>query len=838
MSDPGDDSEATEGERSVESTHEHGAHAMARRRGSSAQLTLDAAEVDIPTRALAEEVEAAFLEYSMSVIVSRALPDVRDGLKPVQRRILWAMHDANLRPDRPFVKCARVVGDVMANYHPHGDASIYDALVRMGQWFSLTAPLIDKHGNFGSPADPPAASRYTECRLSQLAMEMLAGIDEGTVDFEANYDASRTEPVVVPARFPNLLVNGAQGIAVGMATNIPPHNLVEVCNAALKLVDTPDASLAQLTRIVKGPDFPTGGLIMGDDGIKDAYRTGRGTIRVRARHEIEESRRGSAIVLTEVPFQTSVDSIAGKLAELVEAGKIDGVRDIRNESGQGRTRLVIELRSDANPQIVLNNLFKHTPAQTTFPVNMVALVDGVPRTVTLQDALQAWLDHQVVVLTRRSQFRLEKAQARLHIVDGLLKALDMIDAIVKAIRASKDRAAARTALMVARFGFSEIQANHILDMPLGRLTQLGREELASEKKDLDTTIKGLKRILAKRDVLMGVIREELIAIRDAHKMPRRTSVEAADTGAIEVQALVEDEPYFVTVTARGYVRATPERSRKAPVATAGDRDVVAKVIETSALSAVLFFTDRGRAYRATVHDLPRERLTAAQNLFQFGDGERLVAVVDARLDEEHPNLVFATASGGVKRTALAEFAEASGRKDGIVAMKLASEDRIVAVFPGWEEYELLLVTAQGQGIRFLEEEVRPVGRGAGAIRGIRLKAGDQVVGACAVAHEEVVVIATLAGYAKRTPVDDFPVQARGGAGLKAAKVDKARGGRLAGVAAAADMVGFLTADGAVAVTSASVRAAAREGGGSKVTGIAGEVQRVVPVASPPSDPAT
>jgi DNA gyrase subunit A len=806
---------------------------MARRKQDTAQLTLSSA--DIPTRALAEEVEAAFLEYSMSVIVSRALPDVRDGLKPSQRRILWAMHDANLRPDRPFVKCARVVGDVMANYHPHGDAAIYDALVRMGQWFSLTGPLIDKHGNFGSPADPPAASRYTECRLSPLAMEMLAGIDEGTVDFEPNYDASRSEPLVVPARFPNLLVNGAQGIAVGMATNIPPHNLAEVCNAALKLIDSPDASLAQLMRIVKGPDFPTGGLIMGDDGIKDAYRTGRGTVRVRARHEIEESRRGRAIVLTEVPFQTSVDAIAGKFAELVEAGKVEGVRDIRNESGQGAIRLMIELRPDANPQIVLNNLFKHTPAQSTFPVNMVALVDGVPRTVNLQDALQAWVDHQVVVLTRRTQFRLDKAEARLHIVEGLLKALDMIDAIVKAIRASKDRAAARTTLMGKGFEFSEIQANHILDMALGRLTQLGRTELVDEQKELDAAITQLRRILAQRDVLMNVLREELTAIRDAHKAPRRTVIEAEETGSIDVVALVEDEPYVVTLTARGYVRATPERSRSAKVANAGERDAVAQVLETSALSGVLFFTDRGRAYRATVHDLPKERLTAAQNLFQFGDGERLVAAVDARLQDDHPNLVFVTASGGVKRTALAEFAEASGRKDGIVAMKLAAGDRIVAVFPGWEEYELLLVTAQGQGIRFLEDEVRPVGRSAGAIRGIRLKAGDEVVGACAVAGDDTVVIGTAGGFAKRTPADDFPVQARGGAGVKAAKVDKARGGRLAAVAPAAESVAFLTADGAIAVPSASVRAAARDGGGSKVSGVTGEVQRVVALASRPAE---
>ncbi|MDQ1511242.1 MAG: gyrase subunit [Actinomycetota bacterium] len=796
------------------------------------QLTLDApAEVNAPSRTLVEEVEAAFLEYSMSVIVSRALPDVRDGLKPVHRRILWAMHDANLRPDRPFVKCARVVGDVMANYHPHGDSAIYDALVRMGQPFSLTAPLVDKHGNFGSPADPPAASRYTECRLSQLAMELLAAIDEGTVDQEPNYDGSRSQPVVLPARFPNLLVNGAQGIAVGMATNIPPHNLAEVCNAALKLIDKPDATLSELMRIVKGPDFPTGGFIMGDDGIKDAFRTGRGTVRVRARHEIEAIRRGGqAIVLTEVPFQTSVDAIAGKLAELVESGKIDGVRDIRNESGQGKTRLVIELRNDANPQIVLNNLFKHTAAQSTFPVNMVALVDGVPRTINLQEALQAWLDHQVVVVTRRSQFRLEKAQARLHIVEGLIKALDMIDAVVKAIRASADRAAARDALMGKRFGFSEIQANHILDMALGRLTRLGRDELANEAKELAATVTELQRILAKREVLMGVIRSELTAIRDEHKAPRRAEIVSDDAGTIDVVALVEDEPYSVTVTARGYVRAQPERGRGRAVST-GERDAIAQVIETSALAGVLFFTNRGRAYRATVHELPKERLTAAQNLFQLGDGERVIAVLDARMRAEHPNLVFVTARGGVKRSALSEFADASGRKDGIVAMKLADDDHVVSVFPGWDDFELLLVTAAGQGIRFAEADVRPVGRSAGSMRGIKLKGDDRVVGGCAVAHEEIVVIATAAGYAKRTEVDEFPVQARGGSGLKAAKIDKARGA-LVTVAPAAEQIAFVTADAALVVESASVRAAARDGGGSKVAGVSGALQRVVAVAAP------
>ncbi|HEX5095006.1 MAG TPA: DNA gyrase subunit A, partial [Acidimicrobiia bacterium] len=463
---------------------------------------------------------------------------------------------------------------------------------------------------------------------------------------------------------------------------------------------------------------------------------------------------------------------------------------------------------------VLNNLFKHTSAQTTFPVNMVALVDGVPRTVNLQEALQGWLDHQVVVVTRRTQYRLEKAEARLHIVEGLVKALDMIDAIVKAIRASKDRAEARTKLMAKPFDFSEIQANHILDMPLGRLTQLGREELEKERKELVALVKELKRILAKKDVLMGVIKDELVEIRDAHKAPRRTQIVGDDTGTIDVVALVEDEPYVVTITARGYVRAVPEKTRKALVANAGERDAVAQVIDTTALASVLFFTDRGRAYISTVHELPKEKLTAAQNLFQFGDGEKVVAVVDGRLHDDHPHLVFVTAQGGVKRTALTEFTEASGRQAGIVAMKVAADDRIVSVFPGWDEFELLLVTANGQGIRFPEEEVRPVGRSAGSMRGIKLKADDVCIGGCAVAHEEIVVIATEQGFAKRTDVDEFPVQARGGSGLKAAKIDKARG-KLVAVATFADDMAFLTADSVMVVPGQGVRAAGREGGGSK-----------------------
>lgn len=788
---------------------------MARRKSPAVQLTLEAPAV---TRTLAEEVESAFLEYSMSVIVSRALPDVRDGLKPVHRRILWAMHDSGLRPDRQFVKCARVVGDVMGRFHPHGDAAIYDALVRLGQDFSLPVPLVDKHGNFGSPADPPAAARYTECRLSPAAMDLLAGIDEGTVDFQANYDGSDEEPEVLPSRFPNLLVNGAQGIAVGLATNVPPHNLGEIVDAALLLIEKPESTLAQVRRKVRGPDFPTGALIMGTDGIDEAYRTGRGSLRLRAVTEVEERRRRVAIVVTEIPYQTSIDAIAGRLADAVDAGKIGGVRDIRNESGRGKTRLVIDLRAGADPEIVRNNLFKHTPAQTTFGVNMVALVGGVPRTVGLVEALQHWIDHQIVVVTRRTRFRLDRAEARLHIVDGLVRAVEMIDAVVKAIRASKDRAAARAKLMKEPFGFSESQAGHILDLALGRLTRLGSEELAQEREELRSTIRSLRKILADRDVLMGVIREELVAVRGQLAAPRRTRVVTDDTGALDVEALVEDEPLVVTVTARGYLRAISARTRGAKVATPGSADALAQVIETTAREGLLVFTDRGRAYKVACHDLPRERLTAAQNVFRFGEGERVVAVVDARLAEDHEHLVFVTVQGGVKRTPFAEFVEASGRRDGIGAVKVAEGDRVVVVFPGWDDYDLLVVTANGQGIRFAEQEVRPVGRGAGTVRAIRLKGTDRVIGACAIAADETVVVGQVAGFVKRLRANDVPAQARGGTGLRICRLDRGRG-EVVAIAPADGRVTLLADEGAATVDVTAVKLTGRDAGGSRVEGV-------------------
>lgn len=789
------------------------------RRSRARQPPLAAAE--IPDRTLAEEVERAFLDYSMSVIVSRALPDVRDGLKPVHRRILWSMYDGGLRPDRPFVKCARVVGDVMGRYHPHGDSSIYEALVRMGQDFSLTAPLVDKHGNFGSPSDGPAASRYTECRLSAIAMQLLEGLDEGTVDFEPNYDSSADEPVVLPARFPNLLVNGAQGIAVGMATNIPPHDLTEVINATLLLIEKPDATLADLMRKVKGPDFPTGGQIMGRDGILDAYRRGRGSIRLRAVTEIESRAKGDAIIVTEVPYQTSVDAIAGKLAEAVEAGTIRGVRDIRNESGQGQTRLVIELRPDTDPQIVLNNLYKHTSAQVTFGINMVALVDRVPRTLGLADILRAWIDHQVDVVTRRSRFRLEKAQARLHIVEGLLIAIDKIDAIIKAIRASTDRAEARTKLMDKPFGFSEIQANHILDLALGRLTRLGREDLEAEAKTLQAHIEELTRILKDRGALMAVISTELTAIRDANKSKRRTRIDAEDSGEIDTDALVADEPIVVSVTARGYVKGVPERSKAAKVANAGAKDAITAVIDTTTLGSLLVFTDRGKAYRLAGTDIPEDRLTAMTNLFQFASGEHVIAVLDPRTIDQTRHVVIASDLGSIKRTPVTDFLEISTNRNGVVAMKLAADERAVAAFMGRHDRDVLVVTERGQGIRFMEDEVREVGRGAAGVRAVRLAAGDKVAGACGTNEDETVAIITRDGLAKRVHASEFPEQGRGGAGVKALRIPKGKAGVRA-LAAQADAYAVITVEGGIAFDATAIKIQSREtGGGAKVPGVPG-----------------
>ena len=500
------------------------------------------------------EMEQSFLDYAMSVITARALPDARDGLKPVHRRILWSMFSTGIRPDRPHRKCATVVGDVIGNYHPHGDNAIYEAMVRMGQTFSLANTLIDPHGNFGSPSDPPAAYRYTECRLTDLAMRMVESIDEETVDLITTFDGSGEEPLVMPARFPNLLVNGSQGIAVGMATNIPTHNLTEIIDATLHLIDNPDATVADLMEFVQGPDFPTGGLIMGRAGLTSAFTTGRGSIRIRARAEIVEDGRNTQIVVTEIPYQQSIENIEQKIADAVDRKILDGIRELRNESAKGKTRFVIELKRDAPASVVLNNLYKHTPLQTSFAANMVALIDGVPRTINLADALNAYVQHQIEVVTRRSEYRLQQAGDRAHIVEGLLRALDLIDEIIALIRASEDRASALAELQLEPFEFSERQANHILDMQLGRLTRLGRTRLEEELVELQERIKELEEILNNETQLRSVIKSELSEVREEHDTPRRSQI-VFDEGDMEIEDLIDNEPVVITLSKGGYIKS-------------------------------------------------------------------------------------------------------------------------------------------------------------------------------------------------------------------------------------------------------------------------------------------
>ena len=754
-----------------------------------------------------QEMEQSFLDYAISVIVGRALPDARDGLKPVHRRILWAMHEAGLRPDRNHRKCATVVGDVLGKYHPHGDQSVYDALVRMGQDFSLRHPLIDPHGNFGSPSDPPAAYRYTECRLTPLAMHMLAGIDENTVDFSPNFDGSTEEPNVLPGRFPNLLVNGSQGIAVGMATNIPPHNLGEVIDATLHLIDNPDATPDDLMEFVKGPDFPTGAQIMGRAGLISAIRTGRGSIKMRAKAEIEEGPKGDRIVVTEIPYQTSVETIEEKIAELANARVIEGVREIRNERSRGVTRLVIELKRDTPANVLLNNLYKHTPLQTTFATNFVALVDGVPRTLNLREALVHYIDHQVEVITRRTQFRLDKAQRRAHIVEGFLKALDLIDQIIATIRASADRSAAILALQGEGFEFSEIQATEIVDMRLSTLTRLGRERLEEEMATLRETIQFLQNILANDTVLRQVIKDEMTEIRDEFATPRKTTLEH-DDGDLEIEDLIDDEEVVVVMTARGYVktvaadtfRTQARGGRGVAGARLKDEDYITDLIFTSAHAFLLFFSNKGKVYRLKAHRIPMRDRTAQGlaivNLLQLDQDEKIQTIIDTRDYESHRYLMFVTRNGIVKKTMFNAYD--SSRQAGLIAINLRDGDELVRVMPTSEEDEIMVISETGQGIRFSESDIRPTGRTASGVRGMRLKANDAVVGADSIAAPSVVtnsvvtseetdqepalasqtlrlLTITDGGYGKRTEIEEFNKQRRGGQGVRAHKMHAARG---------------------------------------------------------------
>ncbi len=732
------------------------------------------------------EMERSFLEYSMSVIVSRALPDARDGLKPVHRRILYSMFDQGLRPDRPHTKCAKVVGEVMGTYHPHGDSAIYDALVRMVQDFSMRHPLISGHGNFGGtgPDEGAAAMRYTECRLAPLALELLDSIDEETVDFEPNYDNTNQQPTVLPSRFPNLLVNGSQGIAVGMATKIPPHNLGEVIDATLYLLANPSATPDDLMRFVKGPDFPTGAQILGRQGILDAYRTGRGSIKVRAVAEVEEHRGDTRIVVTEFPYEVSVESVEEKIYDLVKSGDLEGVAAVQNDSAGRQARLVIRLKRDANANVVLNKLYKNTTLQTTFAVNMLALVDGVPRTLNVAQALTHYIAHQVEVVTRRTQFRLRKAQARAHIIEGLLRAIDMLDLVIATIRGSDDRPAARVALMAEPFLFSEEQANHILDMTLGRLTRLGRTELEDEMARLLATIAELESILASDVKLRAVIADEMMVIKNKYATERLTQI-VNDPGELGVEDLIDDEDIVITMTRAGYVKSVSADAfrtqgrggRGVQGAKLRDEDFVDQIVHTTTLAHLLLFSNRGRVFRLRGHEIPmKERTakgTAVVNLLNLQPNESIQAIVATNDFPKDEFLVFATANGTVKKTSFSEYDKS--RREGWIAIKLRDGDEVVRVVATAGGDDLMMVTFRGMAIRFNEAEVREMGRDATGVRGIRLKGDDRAISLDVVRDDADLFLVTDTGFGKRVKTDRFNVQGRGGQGVRAIRLTAARG---------------------------------------------------------------
>jgi DNA gyrase subunit A len=756
---------------------------------------------------LQDEMERSFLDYAMSVIMSRALPDVRDGLKPVHRRIIWDMEQQGFRPDRPFVKCARVTGDTMARYHPHGDGAIYDALVRMAQPFSLRHPLIDFHGNYGSPDFGPAASRYTEARLHSLAMLLLQDIDENTVDMLPNYDGTTEEPSVLPARFPNLLVNGSQGIAVGMATSIPPHNMGEVIDATLHLIENPDATPDDLMKFVKGPDFPTGGTILGLAGIYDAYRTGRGSVKVRAKASIEEGRRGQMqIIVTELPYQASCSAIAARIQELVDGGDLDGIADVNDNSSGGQTNLIITLKRDANANVVLNNLFKLTQLQSSFPINMVALVDGVPRTLNLRTAIEGYVNHQIDVITRRSEYRLGKAKDRQHILEGRLKALNVIDAIIALIRASDDAPSAKEQLMKKPYEFSERQAIDILDMQLRQLTKLSRIDIESEVDALNAKIKELEEILGNPKVLRALISKELAEVKEEFATPRACKI-VADSGEMSIEDLIDDKELVIVMTQAQYVKAVSASSfrtqgrggRGVAGAKLKSDDIVRHVIFTTAHAYLLFFSNRGRVYKLRAADIPERERTAKGipivNLLPLQPGENVQAIIDTREFPGERYLFFATKQGQVKKTAFDEYD--SSRRDGIIALNLRPGDELKRVIETNGTDTIFMVARSGQTIRFSEEDVRPMGRAAAGVRGMKLKTGDEVVSCDVAKDDSAILIVTEAGYGKRTQIDKFNTQGRGGQGVIGIKLTGKKGR-----VAAAFMVGI--EDEIVAISSGGV----------------------------------
>jgi DNA gyrase subunit A len=755
----------------------------------------------IEPRELEQEMRSSFLDYAMSVIVARALPDVRDGLKPVHRRVLYAMHEAGLQPNRARLKCARVVGDVMGSYHPHGDQAIYDTLVRLAQPFSMRYPLVDGQGNFGNiDGYPAAAMRYTECRLTRLATEMLRDIDADTVDFAPNYDESRREPQVLPARLPNLLLNGSAGIAVGMATNIPPHNLGEVVDALVTMIDEPTIDVDRLTRHVKGPDFPTGAIVLGRDGIREAYRSGRGRIVMRARTHIEELRGGrTAIVVSELPYGVKKggdEGVIKKIADLVNEKVIPEIHDVKDLSDKSGMRIQIELKRDAIPQVVQNKIFKHTSLQTTFGYNAVALVDGVPRTLPLRDLLQHYLDFQREVVTRRSKFELRKAEARAHVLQGYLTALDNLDAVISLIRASADPDAARTGLMET-FDLSEIQAQAILDLRLQRLTGLERKRIEDEFADLQERIAELRTILGDEVKIDALIREELLEIKQVYGKgdDRRTEIVAAE-GELELEDLIAEEDMVIAITRSGYVKRLPvttyREQRRGGIGVMGmdlkDEDYIEHLFVASTHDYLLFFTSVGKVYRLKVHELPlgtrQSKGRAIVNLLPFAQTEQVKAVIATRDFKEAEYLVLATRNGMIKKSRFEEY-NTPLRADGIIAIKLRDEDALVDVLHSSGGEDIILISRKGQAIRFREDQVRPMGRSTSGVKGMGLRKGDEVIAAGIADDELDMLVVTDQGFGKRTRMADYPIKGRGGLGVKTVQLTEARG-QLAGALAVRD----------------------------------------------------
>jgi DNA gyrase subunit A len=794
------------------------------------------------------EMQTAYIDYAMSVIVSRALPDVRDGLKPVHRRVLYSMYDSGFRPDRGYNKCSRVVGDVMGNYHPHGDSSIYDALVRLAQPWSMRYPLIDGQGNYGSPGnDPAAAMRYTESRLGQLAMHMLADIDEDTVDFQDNYDGRTQEPKVLPARFPNLLVNGTSGIAVGMATNIPPHNLREVSSGVIWALEnweaTDDELLAALLQRVKGPDFPTKALILGTSGIEDAYRTGRGSVRMRAVVEVEEDAKGRTIlVVTELPYQVNPDNLVENIAALVRDGKLAGIADIADESNsRSGQRIVITLKRDAVAKVVLNNLYKHTQLQYNFGVNMLALVDEVPRTLRLDQMVRHYVKHQLEVIVRRTKFRLRKKEERAHVLRGLVKALDMLDEVIALIRRSPSADEARPALMEL-LTIDEIQAVAILDMQLRRLAALERQKIIEELAEIEREIADLQDILDKPERQRSIVRDELTAIVDKYGDDRRTRIIPFD-GDVSVEDLIAVEDVVVTITRTGYAKRTKTdlyRSQKrggkgVQGATLKQDDIVEHFFVCSTHDWILFFTNKGRVYRAKAYELPEASRNArgqhVANLLAFQPDEQIAQVIQIKDYEVAPYLVLATKRGLVKKTKLGEFD--SNRSGGLIAVNLRDNDELVGAVLAASEEDLLLVSADGQSIRFhaTDEALRPMGRATSGVLGMRFNEGDELLALSVVKEDKFLLVATDGGYAKRTPIEDYPVQGRGGKGVLTIQYDRRRG-KLVGaviVDIEDELFAIKSSGGVIRTPAKQVRKAGRQTKGVRLMDL-GEGETLLAVA--------